>query len=81
MASISTSIELYDRVSPVINNMIGSIYSMIGAYESVESAMNTGFDTAPINEARDAIDLAAREMEELDTTIQLAGKKKEEFNQ
>lgn len=81
MASISTSIELYDRVSPVINNMIGSIYSMIGAYESVESAMNTGFDTAPINEARDAIDLAAREMEELETNIQQAGKKQEEFNQ
>lgn len=81
MASISTSIELYDRVSPVINNMIGSIYSMIGAYESVESAMNTGFDTAPINEARDAIDLAAREMEELETNIQQAGRQQEEFNQ
>lgn len=81
MASISTSIELYDRVSPVINNMIGSIYSMIGAYESVESAMNTGFDTAPINEARDAIDLAAREMEEMETNIQQARKQQEEFNQ
>ena len=81
MASISTSIELYDRVSPVINNMIGSIYSMIGAYESVESAMNTGFDTAPINEARVAIDLASREMEELENNIQQAGRQQEEFNQ
>lgn len=81
MASISTSIELYDRVSPVINNMIGSIYSMIGAYESVENAMNHGFDTAPINEARDAIDLAAREMEEMETNIQQARKQQEEFNQ
>ena len=81
MASISTSIELYDRVSAPINKMLSALGNMCTAFESVETSMDSGFDTAPINEARDAIDLAAREMEELETNIQQAGKKQEEFNQ
>lgn len=69
MSSISTSIELYDRVSAPINNMISSINNMIGSYRSVETAMNTGFDTAPINEARNAIDGVVNEVNELNSAI------------
>lgn len=80
MASISTSIELYDRVSAPINNMISAISDMVGAYESVESAMNTGFDTAPINESRQAIDQAAEQMEELEQNIRKSEQQQENFN-
>lgn len=80
MASISTSIELYDRVSAPINNMISAINNMIGAYESVDSAMNTGFDTVPINEARQAIDQASQQMEELEQNIQDSQQQQENFN-
>lgn len=80
MASISTSIELYDKVSAPINNMISAITDMISAYNSVETAMNTGFDTAPINEARQAIDQAATQMEELEQNIRESEQQQESFN-
>ena len=69
MSSISTSIELYDRVSAPINNMISAINNMIGSYRSVETAMNTSFDTAPINETRNAIDGVVNEVNELNSAI------------
>lgn len=70
MASISTSIELYDKVSPAVNRMIDSIYNMIDAYESVENAMNHGFDTAPIDDVRQAINQAERQQQEFNQEVQ-----------
>ena len=80
MASISTSIELYDRVSGPINNMISALNNMIDTYESVESAMNSGFDTAPINEARRAIDQAAEQMDEFEQNIRQSEQQQEDLN-
>ena len=80
MASISTSIELYDRVSAPINSMISALNKMIGTYESVESAMDSGFDTAQIDDARRAIDLAAAQMNELEQNIRKAEQKQEDLN-
>lgn len=80
MSSISTSIELYDRVSAPINNMISAINNMIGAYETAESAMSTGFNSAAINEARNGIGVAARQMEEMAQEIQEAANNQGEFN-
>ena len=81
MSSISTSIELYDRVSAPINNMISALNNMIGTYESVESAMNTGFDVAPINEARRAIDQAADQMNEFEQEIRQSEQQQENLNE
>jgi tape measure domain-containing protein len=81
MATISTSIELYDKVSAPINKMISALDSMISTYESVESAMNTGFDTAPINEARNAIDQAAEQMNELEQNIRESEQQQKNLNE
>ena len=48
MASISTSIELYDRVSAPINKMLSALGNMCTAFESVETSMDSGFDTSAI---------------------------------
>ena len=81
MASISASIDIYDRVSAPIYNMISAMDKMIGTVYDVQTAMDNGFDSSEIYEARQAIDLAAREMEEMETNIQQARKQQEEFNQ
>lgn len=80
MASISTSIELYDKLSAPINKMISSLDKLIGAYETTETAMNSGFDAEPINEARNAIDRAAKEMEEFEQNVQDSQQEQEKLN-
>ena len=80
MASISTSIELYDRVSAPVDNMISALNNMIGTYESVESAINAGFDTTPINEARRAIDQVTEQMDVMEQNIRENEQQQENFN-
>ena len=43
MASISTSIELYDRVSAPINKMIGAMQKMCDAFDSIDSAVSVKY--------------------------------------
>lgn len=81
MASVSASIDIYDRVSAPIYNMISAMDKMIGTVYDVQTAMDNGFDSSEIYEVRQAIDLAAREMEEMEANIQQARKQQEEFNQ
>ena len=80
MASISTSIELYDRVSAPINKMIGAMQKMCDAFDSIDSAMGKSFDTSRINEARRAVDLAAQQMNQVGNEIQNNKNHQENFN-
>lgn len=81
MATISTSIELYDKVSAPIHNMISALEEMIGTYGSVETTMNTGFDTTPIDKARQAIDQTTAQMEEFEQSIRDSEQQQENLNQ
>lgn len=68
MASIATSINLYDRVSAPINNIIACLDNMCSMFESVEGSMDGAFDPAQINATRQALDTAAQQMVELGNT-------------
>ena len=70
MASIATSIQIIDRVSAPINNMIVALDNMCSAYESVQDSMNTGFNTRTIDQARQAIDAAAQQVTQLGINIE-----------
>lgn len=70
MASISTSIQVIDRVSAPINNMISALDDMCSAYENVEDSMNNGFNTSKIQSARQSIDLASQQVVELGNNIE-----------
>ena len=70
MASITSSIELYDKVSSPVNKIIGVLNNMIGMFESVDSAMEKGFDSSVIEDTRRKLDLAAQEMGDLGEKIQ-----------
>ena len=81
MAKVSSSIELYDRVSAPINKMLAAIDNLIGGFESIESSMNGGFDASKIEEAKRAIDQAGNEMEEMEQNIRQSERQQEKFNQ
>ena len=80
MAGINTSIELYDRVSAPVNRIIGALNNMIGVFQSVDSAMDNGFDPSTIDETRRQIDLAGQEMAQLGEEIRRNEQGQERFN-
>lgn len=62
MGTISTSIQLIDRVSAPVNNMISALDSVCSAFESVDRSMDGAFDTASINSARQSIAAAQEQL-------------------
>lgn len=80
MATISTTIHLYDRVSAPINNMITALDNMCLAYENVEDSMNDGFNPAHIEATRQAINSAAQQMVELGNNIEDNEQHQQNFN-
>ena len=80
MATISTSIELYDRVSAPVTKMIAALGNMCDAFESVESSMDDTFDTSSIEQARRATEQAALEVIQLGNDIEQNQNHQEDFN-
>lgn len=78
MANISTSIELYDRVSAPIYKILGALGNLTTAFESVETSMDGGFDTSKVEEARRKIEQASLEVIELGNDIGDLGKKSQQ---
>ena len=80
MASISASIQLYDKVSQPIMKIVSALGNVTDAFFEVEAAQNGTFDTAKIRSARAAYEQAAAGVEDLRNYIDKAGKEQEEFN-
>lgn len=79
MASISTSIQLYDRVTAPINNIISAINSVCNAFDSVEQSMDGGFNADAIESARAALSAAVGEADRLGEEIEQSVRKQEKF--
>lgn len=80
MATISTTIQLYDRVSAPINNMITALDNMCSAYENVEDSMNSGFNPTHIEVTRQAINSAAQQVTQLGNNIESNAQHQQNFN-
>ena len=51
MASIGTTIEIYDRVSQTMNSIIGSLYASMNAFNALNGVMSSGVNTSSIEAA------------------------------
>ena len=80
MATISASIELFDRVSRPVNSMIAAVGNMCDAFESVQRSMDNSFDTTSIEEARRATERAALEVIQLGNGIEQNEHHQNDFN-
>ncbi|MFR4964003.1 MAG: tape measure protein [Streptococcus sp.] len=58
MASIQTGIELNDRFSGVLNNIVNSVNLAVSAMYDMQQSMNADIDTSSIEGARDEINQA-----------------------
>ena len=80
MASIGTSIELYDRVSAPIYKMLRALDNLTSAFESVETSMDGSFDTSQIADARREIEQAALDVVRLGDDIEDNERNQRDFN-
>lgn len=63
MATISTSLTLYDGVSGPLKAVQASVNSTIGTFDSMQDAMSQSLNTAPIDNAATAADSMQSELE------------------
>ena len=65
MGSISTSIQLYDKMSAPLQNIMGALNMTIASMYDMQEAMSTGMDTSSLDAARDSINQADAAMRQL----------------
>lgn len=81
MATISTTINVVDRMTSPMQGIISSVQKTIDVLESVDKATDKGFDTSKLTEARRAIDRVNAEYEEVKETIKKTSDNQEQLNQ
>ena len=81
MSTVSTSIQLQDRVTATINSIISSIENMCSAFDSVEQSMDGGFDSSAIDSARASLSEAAEEANRLGDEIEQNARSQDNFNE
>lgn len=80
MATLSASIQLYDKMSAPLNSMITSMNIMLSTLSNVDSAVDSAFDAESINAARAQLQQAETAMNQIDQAIQQAANEQEDFN-
>lgn len=58
MASINTTIQITDRLTPVLKNINNAMYKTLSVFDNVDDKLNTSFDSKAVTSARIAIDQA-----------------------
>lgn len=80
MASIRTSIELYDVISSPLLNITDALNMTISAFEEMDSAANSSFDSSTFDGVKEHINQANIELEEMEENIRSAEEQQEKMN-
>lgn len=81
MASISTQINLIDRMSSPLHNITSAVEQVIVSLNNVDGAISEGFDTAPIVQAAQQIDMATQQLDEMTQNLHNNAEAQQRFNQ
>ena len=80
MATIQSSIQLFDGMTPVLRKITNSINTVISSFESMERASGHAFDTAELQGAREQLIQVEAEFDQIDQAIEKAKKQNEQLN-
>lgn len=80
MASISTQINIVDRMSSPLQNITSAVEQVIGSLQSMDGAIGQGFNTTAIDGARRAVDQANVEIDEMMESIRQSTEEQQRFN-
>lgn len=81
MSTVSTSIQLHDRVSATIGNIVSAIENVCSAFDSVEQSMDGGFNSSAIDSARAALSSAVVEADRLGDEIEQNANNQNKFTE
>lgn len=80
MASIATQVSIVDRMSSPLYNITSAVEQVISSLQNVDGAIDQGFDTGAIDNARRAVDQANVELDEMTQNIRRNAQEQERFN-
>lgn len=80
MASISTQINIVDRMSSPLQNITSAVEQVIGSLQGVDGAINQGFNTSALDSARRSIDQANVELDEMMENIRQNTEEQQRYN-
>lgn len=81
MASIQSTIKLFDGYSPVIRNMIRANQNIISSFGSTEQASGNAFNVEAIKTAQNALAQVEVEFDEVEKNINKASQSQQKFTQ
>lgn len=81
MATIQSSLKLYDGMSPVLKKITNVMNTVISSFEDMTKASSQPFDTARLHDARRQLNEAEAEINQIDEAIERARKGEEKLNQ
>ena len=80
MATIKSSIKLYDGVSPVLKSMTKAMNICISSFESMQAASADAVDTSSIKAARSELSAVETELDRIEANIRTADGSQQRFN-
>lgn len=80
MATIRTSIQLYDGMSPALRSMQRAMVSVISSFEAMDAASSNSVDTSAIRQARDELARAEIALDSVEQNIREADEQQQKFN-
>lgn len=81
MATIQSTIKLFDGYSPIIKNMIKVNQNIISSFGSTEQASGNAFNIQAINAARNALAQVETDFDDVERQIKQADEQQKQFNQ
>lgn len=81
MATIQSTIKLYDGYSPIIKNMIKVNQNIISSFGSIEQASGSAFNVGAIKTAQNALAQVETSFDEIEREIRDADTQQRQFNQ
>lgn len=81
MASIRTSIELVDNISSSLLHINSALNMTVSAFESMDAAANSSFDSSNFDGVREHLNAANMELDEMVQNINEADQQQQEMNE
>lgn len=80
MATIRTSIQMIDAMSPVIRGMNNALNIVISSFESMQRASSNSVDTSSIQAARRELAGAEASLNQMESSIRNSSQQQQQFN-
>ena len=81
MASIQSTVKLFDGYTPIIKSMIKVNQNIISSFSATERASGNAFDVSNLKAAQDALAQVETEFDDIERSIREAADQQQQFNQ